>query len=328
MRLDRALPHLNIVRWLVAAAALAFAGLSFAQQYPAKPVRLIVPYPVGTANEVFARVVAQKLSESMGQSFYVEALAGAGGVVGTQVLWKAPNDGYTLGWVSSPHAINPALYPSLPYDSVKDFRPIVNIASTPLVIVAGKDFGANSIAELVALAKSKPGKINFASNGNGSASHLATELLTSMSGAQFSHVPYKNTGQMTTDLISGQIDFAALGVVTSLQLVQSGKLKALAVTGSTRSKLLPNVPTVAETIPGYEAKAWMGIIAPAGVPDAVVAKVAAGAEAAVKDPNVIATMTSQGLDVEVLNDAAFGKRIETDIQTWKKIVREANVKID
>jgi tripartite-type tricarboxylate transporter receptor subunit TctC len=185
-------------------------------------------------------------------------------VVGTQVLVKAPADGYTLGWVSSPHAINPALYPSLPYDSVKDFKAIVNFASTPLVFVASPAFSANSIADLIAYAKANPGKVNFASNGNGSSSHLATELLVGATGVKFTHVPYKATGQMITDLIAGQIDFAALGVITTLPLVQTGKLKALAVTGAA-FVLLPSVPTVADTVQ-VTRKAWMGIVAPAAFP--------------------------------------------------------------
>lgn len=314
--------------------AAAFCGLSLiaqlcaAQAWPSRPVRLIVPYPVGTANEVFARVVAQKLSDTWGQPVVVEAIAGAGGVVGTQVLVKAPNDGYTLGWVSSPHAINPALYPSLPYDSVKDFRAIVNIASTPLVIVASSSFKPNNIAELIAMAKAEPGKLNFASNGNGSASHLATELLASMSHTKFTHVPYKATGQMTTDLISGQVQFAALGVVTSQSLVQAGKLKALGVTGSKRAGLMPNLAAAAETVPGYEAKAWMGLVAPAGVPEAVVARVQADAAAVVRDPAVLKTMAAQGLDVDVLDSAQFARRIETDIRTWSKVVTEAGLKAD
>ena len=308
--------------------ALMVSGLAGAQPYPSKAIKLIVPYPVGTANEVFARVVAQKLSDLWKVPVVVESIAGAGGVVGTQVLAKAPADGYTLGWVSSPHAINPALYPSLPYDSVKDFKPIVNIASTPLVFVASPAFPGNSIADLIALAKAKPGTVNFASNGNGSSSHLATELLASTTGARFAHIPYKSTGQMTTDLISGQVDFAALGVITTLPMVQAGKLKALAVTGAKRSSLLPNVPAVAETVPGYETKAWMGIVAPAGVPEAVVTKIHADVVAIAKDPAVSSTMSAQGLDVDLLDQAQFAKRIDSDIAMWKRIVAEAGVKVE
>jgi tripartite-type tricarboxylate transporter receptor subunit TctC len=314
-----------IRRALVLAGALLFAGLCHAQAWPARPVRLIVPYPVGTANEVFARVVAQKLAELWHQPIVVDPIVGAGGVVGTQVLAKAAADGYTLGWVSSPHAINPAIYHSLPYDSVRDFKAIVNIASTPLVFVAGTGFGGSNIAGLIAMAKAKPGQINFGSNGNGSASHLATELLASMAGVRFAHVPYKSTGQMTTDLLSGQIQFAALGVVTSQSLINSGKLKPLGVTSAKRAPLLPDVAAVGETVPGYETNAWMGLVAPTGVPDVVVARVQADIAKVVADPTVLAAMNAQGLDVELLDSKAFAARIAADIQTWRKIVSEAGI---
>ena len=314
--------------FIAAAAGLSLGRTVLAQAYPARPVRLIVPYPVGTANEVFARVVAQKLGDAWQQPVVVEALAGAGGVVGTQALAKAAADGYTLGWVSSPHAINAALYGNLPYDPIKDFRPIASLASTPLVFVTGSNFAGRTSADLIALAKASPGRINFASNGNGSSSHLGTELLANAAGVRFTHVPYKNTGQMTADLISGQVDFAALGVITSLSQVQGGKLRALAVTGSRRASLLPGVPTVAETVPGYETKAWMGLLAPAGVPDAVVARVQTDAAAVMRDPAIAEAMTRQGLDPDPLDAAQFARRIENDIRMWKKIVAEAGVKVE
>jgi tripartite-type tricarboxylate transporter receptor subunit TctC len=315
----------QLMRGVLAAMLIACAP-AHADDYPAKPIRLIVPYPAGTANEVFARVVAQKLSERWKQPVVVEAIAGAGGVVGTQVLVKAAPDGYTLGWISSPHAINPAIYANLPYDPVKDFRPIANLASTPLVFVASPRFAGNSIADLLAAGKRNPGQVNYASNGNGSASHLATELLTSASGVRFTHVPYKNTGQMTTDLMAGQIEFAALGVATTLPLVQAGKLKALAVTSATRAPPMPDVPAVAETVPGYETKAWMGIVAPAGTPDAVIQSVQAQLASVLRDPGLAEVMKAQALVPEYMDAAQFGRRIEGDIKLWKRIVNEAGIK--
>ncbi len=308
--------------------ALLLSQACFAQAWPSKSVRLIVPYNVGTANEVFSRVVAQKLAESWGQPVVVDAIPGAGGVVGTQVLAKAPADGYTLGWVSSPHAINAAIYPSLSYDSVKDFRAIANIANTPLVFVAGTGFLGNSIADLIARAKVDARELNFGSNGNGSASHLASGLLASMAGVRFAHIPYKATGQMTVDLVAGRIDFAALGLASALSLVRSGKLKALGVTGGKRAPSMPDVPVVAETVPGYEAKAWMGLVAPRGVSDAVVAKVEAAAVMVTHDKAVLSFMSAQGLEVEVLDSAQFARRIESEIRTWRKVVAETGVKVD
>lgn len=316
-----------IFRFLLACLLAALTGICAAQDWPAKPVRLIVPYPVGTSNEVFARVVAQQLSEKWGQSVLVDAIPGAGGVVGTQVLAKAPNDGYTLGWISSPHAINPAIYRNIPYDSVKDFRPIVNLASTPLVFVAGTGFRADDMAGLIAMAKAAPGTLNFASNGNGSASHLATELLASMAGVKFTHVPYKSTGQMTADMVSGRIQFAAVGLATSQSLVKAGKLKALGITGSKRSASMPEVAAVDETVPGYEAKAWMGLVAPAGAPDAVVARVAADAAAVVRDPVIQQRMAAQALEPELMDAAHFGKRIEGDIRTWARVIKDAGIQL-
>jgi tripartite-type tricarboxylate transporter receptor subunit TctC len=310
---------------LLALAALA-AVPARADDYPSKPIRLIVPYPAGTANEVFARVVAQKLGERIGKPVVVDVIAGAGGVVGTQVLAKAAPDGYTLGWVSSPHAINAAIYANLAYDPVADFRPIANLASTPLVFVASPKFAGTTIADLIAAGKAAPGRINYASNGNGSASHLATELLSSATGARFTHVPYKNTGQMTTDLMSGQVEFAALGVATTLPLVQSGKLKALAVTSATRAPLLPDVPAVAETVPGYETKAWMGIVAPAGTPDAVIAKMPTELAAVIREPSLADVMKAQALVPEYMDSAKFARRIEDDVKQWKRIVAEAGIK--
>jgi tripartite-type tricarboxylate transporter receptor subunit TctC len=300
----------------------------FAQAWPAKPVKIIVPYPVGSSNEVFARVMGQKLSDLWKTGVLVEALPGAGGVVGTQAVAKAPADGYTLGWVSSPHAINAAIYPTLPFDPIRDFRPIVNFASTALVIVARPAFAANSIAELVAAAKASPGKLNYASNGNGSSSQLATELLASMAGVTFTHVPYKNTGQLTTDLMGGQVDFASLGVSAALPHIQGGRLKPLGVTAARRTAAMPNVPPVADTLPGYEAKSWMGLVAPAGSPDAVVARVQADAIAAIKDPGIAGAMSAQALDVEIMEAPQFARRIENDIRMWKKIVADVGIKVE
>ena len=301
---------------------------AFAQAWPAKPVKVIVPYPVGSSNEVFARVMAQKLSDLWKTGVLVEVVPGAGGVVGTQAVAKAPADGYTLGWVSSPHAINAALYASLPFDPIKDFRPIVSFASTALVIVTRPAFAANSIAELLAAAKANPGKLNYASNGNGSSSQLATELLASMAGVTFTHIPYKNTGQLTTDLMGGQVDFASLGVSAALPHIQAGRLKPLGVTAVRRTALMPNVPAVADTLPGYEAKSWMGLVAPTGVPDTVVARVQADAISAIKDPGITGAMNAQALDLEIMEAPQFARRIENDIRVWKKIVADVGIKVE
>lgn len=303
------------------------AGDAQAQAYPAKPVKIIVPYPSGSSMDAFSRVMAQKLGDMWKTGVVVELVPGAGGVVGTQAIAKAAPDGYTLGWLGSPHAINAALYNNLPYDPIKDFRPVVSFASTSLAFMVKPDFKANSIAELVAMAKASPGKLNYASNGNGSSSQLTAELLASMAAVKFTHVPYKNTGQLIADLIGGQVDFATLGISSVTSHISGGRLKALAVTSSKRSGVLPNVPTVAETIPGYESKSWMGLFLPTGAPDAVAAKVEADTFTAMKDPGVLSAVTAQALDVELLSAGPFAKRIENDMRVWKKIVTEVGITI-
>lgn len=310
------------------AISLLSVGNAFAQAWPAKPVKIIVPYPPGSTMDGFSRVIAQKLSEMWKVGVVVEIIAGAGGVVGTQAVAKSAPDGYTLGWIGSPHAINAALYANLPFDPIKDFRPVVCFAATPLVFVARPTLAANTMAELVAMAKASPNKLNYASNGNGSYSHLSTELLASRTGATFTHVPYKNTGQLIADLIGGQVDFAALGVSVSVSHIQSGKMKALGVTSSRRQATLPNVPAVGETLPGYEAMSWIGIVTPAGAPDAVVAKVEADVLTAMKDPGVLAAVAKQALDIDLLDSAQFARRIENDLRVWKKIVTDAGIKVE
>lgn len=311
----------------MAVAGVLCSGAVLAQAWPAKPVKVIVPYPPGSSVDAFARVMGQKLSEIWKTSVVVEAVAGAGGVVGTQSIAKAAPDGYTLGFIAAPHAINAALYTNLPYDPIKDFRPIVSFVSTSLVFVVRPEFKGSTISDLIAQARANPGKLNYASNGNGSYSHLTTELLGSAAGAKFTHVPYKNIGQLTTDLMGGQVDFAALGVSTAQSHIQGGRLKALAVTSTKRTAVLPNVPTVGETIPGYESKSWMGLVTPAGAPDAVIAKVEADTLAAMKDPGVLKAVAAQALDIELLDAGQFASRIENDLRIWKKIVADVGVKL-
>jgi tripartite-type tricarboxylate transporter receptor subunit TctC len=308
-------------------AGVLGSAVAQAQAWPSKPVKFIVPYPPGSSVDGFARVMGQKLSDIWKTPVVIEAVAGAGGVVGTQSIAKAAPDGYTLGFIAAPHAINAALYTNLPYDPIKDFRPIVSFVSTSLAIVVRPEFKGSTISDLIAQARANPGKLNYASNGNGSYSHLTTELMGSAAGVKFTHVPYKNIGQLTTDLMGGQVDFAALGVSTVKSHVQGGRLKALAVTSTKRTDSLPGVPTVGETIPGYESKSWMGLVTPAGAPDAVIAKVEADTLAAMKDAAVLSAVAAQALDIELLDAGQFARRIESDLRIWKKIVADVGVKL-
>lgn len=315
-------------KWLrpcLLALCLASPVLTSAQTYPERSVRLIVPYPAGTSNEIFARVFAQHLSNKWETPVVVEPLPGAGGVVGSKAIVSANPDGYTLGWISSPHAINAAVYKELPYDSIKDFRPIVNLASTPMVFVVSASSEFDSLGKLLEAAKAKPAALNFGSNGNGSSSHLASALLSNTSGAEFTHAPYKSTGQLTTDLVSQRIDFAAVGLATAASLVEAGKLRALAVTGAERAETLPDTPTVAETVPGYRATAWMGLVAPAGTPDAIIKKVNEDAAQVAQEPEVLQQMKTMGLSPDPLDQKAFLERIQHDIEMWQKVVTEAGI---
>jgi len=309
----------------LAIACVWSSSWAAADSYPVRAVRLIVPYPVGTSNEVFARIFAQKLSEKWGAPIVVEPIPGAGGLVGSKEIASAKPDGYTLGWVSSPHAINAAIYKALPYDTIKDFTPIVNLVSTPMVFVVSSDSKFTSMQALLDKAKASPGSLNFGSNGNGSSSHLASALLASKSNVQFTHVPYKSTGQLTTDLASQRIDFAAMGLATAAPLVQSGKLRALAVTGAERSDAIPDVPAVTETVPGYLATAWMGLVAPQGTPSGVIEKVARDAPEIIAQGEIQQKMQPMGLSSDPLDTRAFAKRIEHDISMWRQVVHDAGI---
>lgn len=296
--------------------------------WPARPVRLVEPYPVGTANEVFARMVAQRLGDRWAQPVLVDVITGAGGVVGTQVVSRASADGYTLGWIANAHAINAALYPSLPFDPVAGFRPIAGLASAPFVLTAGPSFQGQGLAELIATGKSKPDTIEYASLGNGSGMHLMIERLAFETGMKLRHIPYKATGQLIADLMGGRVQFAALGSTLALAQLATGKVRALAITTARRSPLLPDVPTIGETVPGFEFGVWMGLIAPAGTPDAVVRKVSADALAMMRDPALQESMVKMGIQPEVLDADQFARRISSEIDMFRKVVAQAGIKID
>src|SRR5712692_8831791 len=259
---------------LLSAVLLAGTTWVAAQEYPSKPVRLIVPFAPGGGNDIVARAIAQQLSASLGRQFVVDNRAGAGGMLGADLAAKSPPDGYTLflGGVGS-HAVNPNLHARLPYDPVKDFAPITLIASAPSVLVVHPSLPARTLAEFTALAKASPGRINYASNGNGSSAQLAAVLYESMAGVQMVHIPYKGLAPALVDLLAGEVQAMFSSVVAIVPNIKAGRLRALAVTGKRRAALLPEVPTLDESgVPGYEAGSWYGILAPAGTPQAIVAK--------------------------------------------------------
>ncbi|HEY4137833.1 MAG TPA: tripartite tricarboxylate transporter substrate binding protein, partial [Casimicrobiaceae bacterium] len=262
---------------LAAAVAFGVVVAPFAtgqSTYPTKPVRLVVPFPAAGTTDIIARATAQKLSEAWGQQVIVDNRPGAAGNIGSELVAKSAPDGYTLlmGTVGT-HAINPSLYAKMPYDHVKDFAPVILVAGVPNVLVVNPELPVKSVPELIAYAKANPGKLNFASSGSGTSIHLSGELFKAMTGVQMTHVPYKGSAPALTDLVGGQVQLMFDNLPSSLAFIKAGKLRAIAVTSKARAAALPDVPTVAESIPGFEASSWFGILAPAGTPPDIIARI-------------------------------------------------------
>jgi tripartite-type tricarboxylate transporter receptor subunit TctC len=316
-------------RIVVAAAAMAAvvaaAPCATAQDYPAKPVRLVVAYPPGGAVDFVARLLAEKLTASLGQTVIVENKAGAGGLVGSEQVVKAAPDGYTLllGTVSS-HAIAPSVYRKMPYDPVADFAPVSLVALTPYIITVNPDVPARTLAELIALAKSKPDALNFGSSGNGTTPHLAGELFNTMAGTKIHHVPYKGSAPMVTDLLGGQVQVAFDNTV--IPNIRAGKLRGLAVTGPARLAAVPDIPTAAEAgLPGYEAVGWMGLYAPKGTPAPIVARLATDTAKAMAAPDVREKLNGMGFQAKTDSPAAFDAYLRSETAKWAKAAKDANV---
>ena len=322
-------------RALLGAAALAGALVCatsvYAQAYPDKPVKLLVPYPPGGATDVIGRLLAQKLGAALGQQFVVDNRAGAGGSLGAGVVAKAPADGYTLlmGALTS-HSINAALSPAtVPYDINKSFTPVAIVGTVPLVFVVHPSVKANTLAELIALAKSKPGSLAFASAGNGSPQHLATEMFKRVAGVDVLHVPYKGSGPAMTDLMGGQVQAMIETAPAAQSHVKGGKLRALATTTSTPVASLPGVPTVGQAgLPGFEVSSMFGIVAPAGTPDAVVAKLNATLKTILADSEVRDQLLAQGAIATYTTPADTAKAIQAEFAKWDKVIKDGNIKAE
>ena len=319
------MPFARTLRKLALAAATLLSADAFAQAYPARPVRIIVPYAVGTATDAAARMLAQRLAGVWGKGVTVDAMPGAGGAVGTQVLYKSPGDGYTLGVVAGAHAINAALYKNLPYDSLKDFKPVMNLAYTPLLIVINPTLPPKTVAELIAYSKAAGKPLNYGSGGTGSAPHLGMEYFLQMAGVRFTHAPYKNLGQMGADLMSGQIDLTMVAPTTFLSNIRVGKLRALGITGNTRSALLPDVPPISDTVPGYEVKVWIGLVAPNGTPDDIIAKISTDASAIMRTDDMVRALQQQGIEPDPMPAGPFWQQVAAEVTRWTKIVKDAGV---
>jgi tripartite-type tricarboxylate transporter receptor subunit TctC len=298
--------------------------------YPTKPVRLVVPFPPGGTTDILARAVAQTLSEAWGQQVIVDNHPGAGGNNGSDLVAKAPHDGYTLlmGTVGT-HAINPSLYAKMPYDHVKDFTPVILVAGVPNVLVVNPSVPAHSVEELIALAKANPGKLNFASSGNGTSIHLSGELFKTMTGTQITHVPYKGSAPALTDLMGGQVQLMFDNLPSSLAFIKAGKLRALAVTTSTRSAALPDVPTLAESgLPGFEASSWFGVLAPAGTPREIVVKLNGAIDAWLASAGAREKLAAQGAIAAGGPPDAFVRHIATETAKWAKVVKASGAHTD
>ncbi len=315
-----------------AAALLLAAGLQAADpSYPSRGVKIIVPASPGTGADVVARTLASRLSETWKQPVVIQNIAGASGNAGAATVAKAAPDGYTLMMAFLNHAISPALYPNLPFDIIKDFKPVVRTAVAPMVIFAHPSFAANSIPELIALAKTRTGnnQIFFGSPGMASVNGLAIEILKSKAGIHMTHTPYKANAQMVTDVLGNQIPMATAVIAAVLPNLQAGKLKALAVTSARRSSSLPNLATVAEAgIDGYDVAAWNGLLAPAGTPDAVINEIYQTSARVMQAPEVNGQLQKLGMDLALLNPAEFRTYLAREVQEWGKVVRETGVKPD
>jgi tripartite-type tricarboxylate transporter receptor subunit TctC len=310
------------------AAALTGVGSAAAADYPAHPVKWIVPYPPGGTTDVLARIVAQWLSEKMGQPFLIENKPGGGNNIGVELVVNAPADGYTMLLVNPANGINTTLYKNLSFNFIRDIAPVAGIVRAPNVMAVTASFPAKSVAEFIARCKAMPGKINMASSGSGTSVHLSGELFKSMTGCNMLHVPYKGAGPALADLIAGQVDVIFDNLPSSIGHIKGGKLRALAVTSAEREPSLPGVPTVAETVPGYEATAWFGIGMPKGTPRDVIEKVNAEVNRALADPKMLERLAELGGKPIMGTPEDFGKVIAAETAKWAKVVVSSGAKVE
>jgi tripartite-type tricarboxylate transporter receptor subunit TctC len=314
----------------IAALATVGTAAALAQNYPAKPVRIIIAQAPGSATDVISRVVGNRLSEGLGQPVVIEARPGAGGVVGTEAAARSAPDGYTLFMANnSTHGSNPAVYPKLPYDAVNDFAPISFVASVPYVLVVVPSLPVKTVQELIALAKSKPGQLNYASAGNGSTHHFCGELLKSMAGIDMVHVPYKGSVPGIAGLLGGEVSLMFANVADIGSQIKSGKVKPLAVTVPRRASMLPDVPTMPEAgLPDFEITSWFGLLAPAGTPASIIGRLNAETAKVLGRADVKATLANQGLEVAASSPEQFAAHIKSEIARFTKIAKTAGIKAE
>ena len=321
---------ITAVRLFAVGILLAFAGSAAAQQvYPIKPIRFIVPYPPGGSTTNIARLVGQKLNEAWNQPVIIDNRGGADTIIGTEALAKSPADGYTIILVACTHVINSSLRQNLPYDAIKDFAAVATLTNTESILVAHPSLAANNLQELITLAKSRPGQLNSATVGSGTVTHLAGELFNIMVGVRIQNIPYKGTGQALTDLIGGQVQLSFNNPLAVIPHVKSGRLKAIAVSGERRLPALPQVPTFTEAgLPGFDAKNWFGVLAPAGTHREIIDKLAAEIARILAKPEVRETLINQGVEPLISTPAQFSALMKADFAKYADIIKTANIKLE
>ena len=312
------------------AVTLCCAALPGLAEYPDKPVKIIVPYPPAGTTDILARLIGQRLAERMKQPFTIENRPGAGGAIGSVAVAKSPADGYTLVMATvNSHGINSALIKDLPYDAVRDFAPITIVGNTPNVLAVNPSVPAKNLAELLALARAKPGGLNFGSTSQGGSPHMSGELLKSMAKVDITHIPYKGAGPMLIDLIGGQVQMGFDNLPSTIGHIRSGKVRAIAVTTPKRSPVAPEIPTMAESgLPGYEVSAWFGLLAPAGTPKAVIDALYGNVAAILKQPEVVKQLFELGAEPGGNTPEAYAKQIAADVEKWKKVVAATGVRVE
>jgi len=312
----------------VVVAHAAAAASKSVESYPQRAVRLIVPYPPGGAGDIVGRLLAAKLTEGFGQQVVIDNRGGGGQVIATQIAATAPPDGRTLFLASATHSVNPALRKNLPYDTIKDFAPITLVAQSPLVFIAHPSLGVSNMKELIAAARAKPGRINYASSGPGTGGHMSVELLKSMAGIDLVHIPYKGAGPALVDLIAGQVQVMCTSPLPSMPHVKEGRLRALAVTSAKRASFAPDIPAVAETLPGFQTTLWYALLAPAGTPQPILKRVYDETLKVVRAKDFGQQLESQGAEPVGDSPEELQKHIEAEIAQWTKLVKQAKITLD